>query len=212
MRIKTLNYNTQSLSCQRQITLSNIDEICPLAIPNQTSLISMHVLSLVKIPWHLLKLSSGNKNMGMSQADNSIKIWQNLPISNPKPISTISMHIPSLVKIHWCLLKLSSVNGNKNMGMSRQITLSKFYEICRLAIPNQISTISMHIPNLVKIHWCLLKLSSGNEIRMDGLTTDWRIDALTRGRSWGYSFDLSLIIFNPTTTIFIYLSTSQHSF
>ena len=23
--------------------------------------------------------------MGMSQADNSVKIWQNLPISNPKP-------------------------------------------------------------------------------------------------------------------------------
>ena len=23
--------------------------------------------------------------MGMSRADNSVKIWQNLPISNPKP-------------------------------------------------------------------------------------------------------------------------------
>ena len=33
----------------------------------------------------LLKLSSGNENMGMSQADNSVKNWQNLPISNPKP-------------------------------------------------------------------------------------------------------------------------------
>ena len=27
----------------------------------------------------------GNENMGVSRADNSIKIWQNLPISNPKP-------------------------------------------------------------------------------------------------------------------------------
>ena len=44
----------------------------------------MHVPSLVKIPWHLHKLASRNKNMGMSRADNSVKIWRNLPISNPK--------------------------------------------------------------------------------------------------------------------------------
>ena len=30
-------------------------------------------------------LLSGNENMGMSRADNSVKIWRNLPISNPKP-------------------------------------------------------------------------------------------------------------------------------
>ena len=53
----------------------------------------MHVLSLVKIPWYLLKLSSGNENMGMSRADNSIKIWGNLPISNPKPdLHNINAH------------------------------------------------------------------------------------------------------------------------
>ena len=46
---------------------------------------SMHTASLVKIPCYLLKLLSGNENMGMSQADTSVKIWQNLPISNPKP-------------------------------------------------------------------------------------------------------------------------------
>ena len=46
---------------------------------------SMHIASLVKIPFYLLKLSWGNENMGVAQADNSIKIWQNLPISNPKP-------------------------------------------------------------------------------------------------------------------------------
>ena len=45
----------------------------------------MHIASLVKIPCYLLKLSSGNENMGVSQADNSVKIWRNLPISNPKP-------------------------------------------------------------------------------------------------------------------------------
>ena len=46
---------------------------------------SMHIASLVKIPCYLLKLSSRNENMGVSGADNSVKIWRNLPISNPKP-------------------------------------------------------------------------------------------------------------------------------
>ena len=55
--------------------------------------------------------------MGVSRADNSLKIWGNLPISNPKPdLSTLSMHIPSLVKIHWCLLKLSSGNEKRMDG------------------------------------------------------------------------------------------------
>ena len=45
----------------------------------------MHMASLVKIPCYLLKLSSGNEKMGMSRADNSVKMWKNLPISNPKP-------------------------------------------------------------------------------------------------------------------------------
>ena len=45
---------------------------------------SMHIASLVKIPCYLLKLSSGNENMGVSRADNSVKIWRNLPISNSK--------------------------------------------------------------------------------------------------------------------------------
>ena len=38
---------------------------------------------------------------------------------------------------------------------------------------------TVHIPSLVKIHWCLLKLSSGNKKRMDGRTTDGRTDGLT---------------------------------
>ena len=82
-RNNKLNYNTPPLSCRRQITLSNIDEIFPLAIPNQISFISMFVPSLVKIP--LLKLLPRNENMGVSRADNSFKIWRNLPISNPNP-------------------------------------------------------------------------------------------------------------------------------
>ena len=45
----------------------------------------MHKASLVKIPCYLLRLLSGNKNMGVSRADNSVKIWRILPISNHKP-------------------------------------------------------------------------------------------------------------------------------
>ena len=43
-------------------------------------------------------------------------------------------------------------------------------EIYPIIIPNQISTISMHIPSLVKIHWHSFKLSLGNE------NTDARTD------------------------------------
>ena len=46
---------------------------------------SMHIASLMKIPCYLLKLSSVNENMGVSRAENSVKIWRNLRISNPKP-------------------------------------------------------------------------------------------------------------------------------
>ena len=52
----------------------NSVKICPLAIPNQLSLMSMHIASLVKIPCYLLKLSSGNEDMDVSRADNSVKI------------------------------------------------------------------------------------------------------------------------------------------
>ena len=53
----------------------------------------MHVPSLVKTPWHLLKLLSRKKNMGKSGVDNSIKIWQNMTISNPKPeLYTTNVH------------------------------------------------------------------------------------------------------------------------
>ena len=52
---------------------------------NQILIISMHIASLVKRPCYLLKLSSRNENMGVSWADNYVKIWRNLPISNPKP-------------------------------------------------------------------------------------------------------------------------------
>ena len=110
-----------------------------------------------------------------------------LPI--PNKLSTISMHTPSLVKIHWYLLKFSIRNHWMKIWMDRQQTdgqthgwpmwnynippaqLLKIDEICPTAIPKKISTISMHTPSLVKIHWYLLKFSFRNE-NMDGRTTD----------------------------------------
>ena len=52
----------------------------------------MYISSLVKIHCHLLKLSSGRKNMAMWWADNSVKKL-NLPNSNPKPdLHNINAH------------------------------------------------------------------------------------------------------------------------
>ena len=45
-----------------------------ITILNQILIISMHITSLVKRPCCLLKLSSGKENMGVSRADNSVKI------------------------------------------------------------------------------------------------------------------------------------------
>ena len=44
-----------------------------ITILNQMLIISMHIASLVQMPCYLLKLSSGNKNMGVSRADKSVK-------------------------------------------------------------------------------------------------------------------------------------------
>ena len=45
-----------------------------VTILNQILIISMQISSLVKRPCYLLKLSSGKENMGVSRADNSVKI------------------------------------------------------------------------------------------------------------------------------------------
>ena len=47
-----------------------------ITILNQILIISMHihVASLVKRPCYLLKLLSGNENMGVSRTDSSVKI------------------------------------------------------------------------------------------------------------------------------------------
>ena len=77
----------------------------------------MHIASLVKRPCYLLKLSSGNENIGVSRADNSVKFDEICPLAIPNKISSMPMHIASLVKIPCYLLKLSP--GNENMGVSR---------------------------------------------------------------------------------------------
>ena len=88
-----LSPGNENVGMPRADNSIKFDEICPLAIPKQISLMSMHIASLVKIPCYLLKLSSGNENMGVSRADNSVKNWRNLPISNPKPdIHNINAH------------------------------------------------------------------------------------------------------------------------
>ena len=45
-----------------------------ITILNQILILSMHIASLIKRPCYLLKLWSGNDNMGVSRAENSIKI------------------------------------------------------------------------------------------------------------------------------------------
>ena len=86
-----------------------------------------------------------------------------LPISNPKS----DLHnVNAQTKFdespfNSYLLNLSS--ENENMDVLLADTSVKIDEICPLAILNQIATISMHIPNLVKIHRYLVKLSSVNE-------------------------------------------------
>ena len=110
IKIKMLIYNTPLLSCCGQITLSNIDKICPLAIPNQISLISMHVPSLVKIPWHLLSYRPETKIWVCLGQRTTSKLDEICPLAIPNQISTISMHILSLVKIHYCVVGYKNLN------------------------------------------------------------------------------------------------------
>ena len=53
------------ISCHYYVSdrkLSNTDKIYPLPIPNQISTILMHIPSLVKTHWYLLKLPPGKEN------------------------------------------------------------------------------------------------------------------------------------------------------
>ena len=66
-----------------QITVKNWLNL-PITIP-KADLYNINAQSKFgEIYCYLLKLSSGNKSLDVSRADNFIKNWQNLPISNPK--------------------------------------------------------------------------------------------------------------------------------
>ena len=84
----------------------------------------MHTQSLVKIHWCLLpSCHPTNENMGVSRADNSIKIWWNLPISNPKPDHNINAH----TKFWWKPLKFTQVIIRKwNTGRRTDTRTSKY--------------------------------------------------------------------------------------
>ena len=110
-----------------------------------------------------IKIKTFNyNNPPLSRADNSVKHWQNLPISNPKP-DRLHINARTMFGLNPLAFTQVIVRKTKIWACFGQITPSKFDEICPLAIPNQISTIPIHIPSLVNIHWCLLKLSSGNQ-------------------------------------------------
>ena len=111
-----LNYNTPPLSCNRQITLSNIDEICPLAIPNQIFLISMHVFGLVKIPWTFTHYRPETKIWICLGQTTPSKFDEICPLTILNLISTISMHIPKLVKIHCQFYVYSSYRPETKYG------------------------------------------------------------------------------------------------
>ena len=123
----------------------------------------------------------------MSWAGYSVKNWGNLPTSNPK---AYLYNIKAHVKVGENPLRFTQVIVLKVKWMyCGQITLSKMDEILPLAIPKQMSTISMQIPTLVAIHWYLLKLLSRYEntivSRADNSVKNWQ----------------TLPISNPTTDL-----------
>ena len=63
---------TLPLLCGWQISLSKIDKIFPLAIPNHIIIISMHIPTLVTIHLHFLKSLSWKENMDRGMTDR----WQ----------------------------------------------------------------------------------------------------------------------------------------
>ena len=88
MKLKSLDIYSSYCPKNKNMDVSLADNSgrwnLPISNPKPDLHNTMHIPSLVKIHWRLLKLSSGNENMGMSRADNAVNIWWNFPISNPK--------------------------------------------------------------------------------------------------------------------------------
>ena len=96
-----INDNTPPLSCREQITVLKIDKICPLAIPNQISTISMHISCLVKIHWDLLEQLSRNEKLMFRRQITLWKLDENFPLAIQNQISTIPMRILSVIVQKW---------------------------------------------------------------------------------------------------------------
>ena len=143
-------------TCLGQITPLKIDEICPLAIPNLISLLSIHIASMVKIPCYLLKLSSGNEKMGVSRPDNSVNILRNLPISNPK---ADLCNINAYSKFYENpLLFTQVITRNETMGVSRADNSVKIWRNLPISNPKpDLLNVNVY-SKLVKIPCYLLKL------------------------------------------------------
>ena len=59
---------------------------------------SMHIANLVKIPYYLLKLSSRNETMGVSRADNSVKLFVCVEVlrpSQPNGVMSSAVSLPN---------------------------------------------------------------------------------------------------------------------
>ena len=161
-QIKAWHDNTLPLSCHGEIhvTLSTVTKCT--SWQSQTYHVWWQSVEIC------LRLSS-NENTDVSWADNSVKTWWNLPISNPQ-------------------LDIHNINGENSLIFTqvifwkriiwtcpRKITLSKSNIFCPLAIPNHISTVSVHLPGSVKIYWYLLKLSSRKQTsRADYSVKKWQ--------------------------------------
>ena len=83
------------------------------------------------------------------------------------------MHVPSLVKIPWHLFKL----GNENIFVSRADNSDKIWRNLPISCPKpDLHNINAHT-KFGEFYWCLLKVSSGKKIQMDGRMYDRRMSS-----------------------------------
>ena len=104
------------------------------------------------------------------------------------PVPTRSLQYQCIYKAWWKSIDIYWIHHPemKIRTCRGQITLSNVDEICPLAIPYQIPTISIHTPSLVKLYCYLLKLSSGNE-NTDRWTDEQQTDEPTNRYICGYA-------------------------
>ena len=149
----------------------------------------MHIASLVKISCYLFKLSSGNENIGVFRADNSVKNCKICPSAIPYQISLMSIYIASLVKILCYLLKLSS--GNENMGVSRADNSIKIWRNLLIStLKPDLLNVNAHTKfgeNPLMFTQVIIRKRKRDGRTYDG-QTDGRTDGHTHGRpTWNHN-------------------------